>query len=473
MKHLLIIFSCVLMFSVRAFAALQADAAWEVRTTGTDTNGGCYDTGGSGTDYSQQDPAQLSLTDIVVLEAAPTSVTSVVGGFTSAMVDNCLHINSGTNFTAGWYEITTYTSSNLVTIDRDPTDGDGGDGSAGVGSVGGALLTIDKAGDGYISGNAIYVKSGTYIETVTPATTASDGGSVLWTGYNSTRTDAPTGTNRPLIDCNSSLANGISMGTVSGHIFKNFRIANCTGAGITDSTTTSYASRANAFINVKSSSNTGDGYVRGNSGGGAVFLNSEFASNGGDGADACQGVASSYAHDNTLMGIKCMAYLSISETNASHGFNTTSYNVPYVSNVSNGNTGASTDGFNLSSSSTGNGISGILINNVASNNGRYGFNRVTSNVSNYYVDFNDTYLNSTSAFNNIGTNVRGEGMLTADPTFTDSGNGDYTYASSSTMINTGTPQSVQGATGDYQVSIGVDQDDNVAAGAGAGGLCGF
>lgn len=471
MKHLLIIFSYVLMFSVRAFAALQADTAWEVRTTGLDTNGGCYDTGGSGTDYSQQNNSQLDITDGATSGAGSTTLTSAAAGFTSAMVDNCIRIESGTNFTAGWYEITTFTNSSTVTLDRTPTAA--GAGSGGTGSVGGALLTIDKAGDGYISGNAIYVKSGTYIETVTPATTASDGGSVLWTGYNSTRTDAPTGTNRPLIDCNSSLANGISMGTVSGHIFKNFRIANCTGAGITDSTTTSYASRANAFINVKSSSNTGDGYVRGNSGGGAVFLNSEFASNGGDGADACQGVASSYAHDNTLMGIKCMAYLSISEANASHGFNTASYNVPYVNNVSNGNTGASTDGFNLSSSSTGNGISGILINNVASNNGRYGFNRVTSNVSNYYVDFNDTYLNSTSAFNNIGTNSQGEGMLTANPTFTDSGNGDYTYTSSSTMINTGTPQSVQGATGDYQVSIGVDQDDNVAAGAGAGGLCGF
>src|SRR3990167_7438270 len=89
-----------------AHAALQADAAWEVRpTNGSLLNGGCYDTGGAGTDYSQQDAAQLSITDGATTGAGVTTFTSAAAGFTSVMADNCLHLESGTNVTPGFYEI--------------------------------------------------------------------------------------------------------------------------------------------------------------------------------------------------------------------------------------------------------------------------------------------------------------------------------------------------------------------------------
>jgi len=72
---------------------------------------------------------QLSLTDVLMTTNGVT-VTSVVGGFTSSMVGSYLSIISGTNYTAGLYEIKTYISSNSVTIDSDATSG--GNGSVGV-----------------------------------------------------------------------------------------------------------------------------------------------------------------------------------------------------------------------------------------------------------------------------------------------------------------------------------------------------
>src|SRR3990167_6624898 len=83
-----------LIVSPSAWAALQADTAWEIRpANGADTNGACYDTGGAGTDYSKQNGAELSLTDLAQTLSS-TTLTSATGGFTSAMVDNCLRISA-------------------------------------------------------------------------------------------------------------------------------------------------------------------------------------------------------------------------------------------------------------------------------------------------------------------------------------------------------------------------------------------
>jgi hypothetical protein len=124
------------------YAALPNDLVWEVRTTGNDDNGGCKDTDAA-TDYTNQDSAQLTLTDLATSGAGVTTLTSATGGFTAAMVDNCIQIKSGTNFNVGFYEITGHTDTNTVTLDRTPSSA--GAGSGGTGSVGGALKTIQKS----------------------------------------------------------------------------------------------------------------------------------------------------------------------------------------------------------------------------------------------------------------------------------------------------------------------------------------
>ena len=82
--------------------AIGAACVWEVRTTGNDTNGGGY--AGGGTDWSQQDSAQYSVTDGVT--AGTTTITSATANFGTDVVGNVMYVQGGTgSVTAGWYQI--------------------------------------------------------------------------------------------------------------------------------------------------------------------------------------------------------------------------------------------------------------------------------------------------------------------------------------------------------------------------------
>lgn len=175
--------------------ALSYDLDWEIRTTGDNTNGGAYKRTGTGTDYSQQNTAQLALTDINTLIAGDTTINSSTGGFTSAMVGNTINLSSGTNLTTGFYEITGFVSSNAVTLDRAPDNGGGGI-SGTTGKVGGALAWVL---DGVVQYNKVWIKSGTY--TLTNTTQGAAGGPIYvngvatgcnFEGYENTRGDLGT-----------------------------------------------------------------------------------------------------------------------------------------------------------------------------------------------------------------------------------------------------------------------------------------
>jgi len=152
---------------------------WEIRTTGSYSNGGGFNRLSGGTDYSQQDVAQLSLTDCATSGVGSTTLTSVTGGFTAAMVGNLINLSSGTNLTANWYEITGYTDANTVTLDRAPDDGVGGVSGA-TGKVGGALSwPPPRPADGgpFTRYNKFWIKAGTY--TFTNTTVGSANGPVF------------------------------------------------------------------------------------------------------------------------------------------------------------------------------------------------------------------------------------------------------------------------------------------------------
>jgi hypothetical protein len=103
--------------------AVLATAVWRVRPSGNNANGGGYDAGiaSAGTDYSQQNGTQLTVSDAACTTGG-VIVTSATGGFTSLMIGNGLKL-SGTNFTTGWYFVITRTNTNTITVDRDPTNG--------------------------------------------------------------------------------------------------------------------------------------------------------------------------------------------------------------------------------------------------------------------------------------------------------------------------------------------------------------
>lgn len=187
--------------------AISGFTTWEIQTGGSDTNGGGFVEGSSGTDYSQQTSPQLSLSDGMC--TGTTNLNSSTGGFTAAMVGNILYLFS-TSDGAKWYEITAYVDTNNVTLDRvGPTD------SGMTINVGGCLATPGGLGQAVVNtvssvhGQEVWIKSGTY--TLTNATANTPGGPcnvtngrvALFAGYNTTRGDLDNQTertNKPVID---------------------------------------------------------------------------------------------------------------------------------------------------------------------------------------------------------------------------------------------------------------------------------
>jgi hypothetical protein len=164
----------------------------EVRTTGSDNNGGGFDSGVSspGTDYSQQDSAQVAYTDIVIGGAGNTNqLTSAANPFSSTSPGNFINITGGTGFTTGLYLVVSVSGS-TATMDR--TVGTASS-TGGTGNLGGAFATVGKAmGNMTVGGQVTYVKGGTYqILTNLPNSVTANTGSTLSriVGYSSTRGD--------------------------------------------------------------------------------------------------------------------------------------------------------------------------------------------------------------------------------------------------------------------------------------------
>jgi hypothetical protein len=208
--------------------ALSSSIVWEVRpTVGSDNNGGGYKTGASGTDYSQQASAQYALTGIASAGAGATILSAAAA---ADMVGNIAQVISGTNFTAGFYEIISVSVGVSITFDRSVCTGVG---ASGVINIGGALNTISIVAANMVSNNTVYVKaSGTYTVTATLNITALS--LVSFIGYTTTRGDNgrvswTTSTNSvDLISCNGTACSGIS--------FINFSFSNTAstrGKGVT------------------------------------------------------------------------------------------------------------------------------------------------------------------------------------------------------------------------------------------------
>lgn len=423
--------------------AIGATTVWEVRTTGNAANGGGYSSGG--TDYSQQDAAQLTLTDGATSGAGVTTLTSVTGGFTSAMVGNVLYISSGTNFQTGYYQITVYTDTNTVTLDRTPSSGAAG--SGGNFKVGGAVTLPSLIQAAVVRGNTVYIKNGTYTDNLVPTATG-DGLNINWIGYNSSRDDNPLTTSRPTIKPSSGVA--INVGSaVEGHIFR-YLILDGTGGGTSGVQTTTASGCWAVFHHVKATGFSSHGFILMNSI--AYFCESSSNSTGFSANGAAAGFSCfyCYAHDNTNQGyvgtnqygpacISCIA-----DTNGATGFISPARNgMLMLGCIAYNNTGATTDGFAI----TGTQVDGAgqFLNNIAMSNGRYGFSRTgTSNTPASIFDYNCYNNNSTAGLNNI---TAGAHDVTSSPSFTDAPNGDFTLSAGSPCIDTGTPTgSMAGAT---------------------------
>lgn len=198
--------------------ALNAAMVWEVRTTGSDNNGGGFKTGATGTDHTLQDAAFATLTAASKVHSTTTQINVAAGDYTVAAGDvgNVLQITGGTA-TAGFYEITVAdTANNRWTLDRSA----GTNNQSVVGAMGGAMLSPGKIAGVVVAGNIVFIKSGTY--SITTASTNVAAGCiataaiVTWSGYNTTRTVGNTDT-RPVLQINVTTAT-IVTGTLGNFI---------------------------------------------------------------------------------------------------------------------------------------------------------------------------------------------------------------------------------------------------------------
>lgn len=270
--------------------ALSARTCWEVRTTGSDNNGGGFVEGATGTDRSVQDAAFATLTAASVIHTTTTQINVALGDFTvsAADVGNLLQITGGTA-TAGFYHITVAdVPNNRWTVDRAA----GTAGQTVVGAMGGGVASPAKIAAPAINGNVIYIKSGTYVMSVN-TDNVSNGKwnraiSVIVVGYNTNRAWGNTDT-KPIIQASvtlTSMWNGtnnwcynivfdansqastrtINAGSYTRCEFKNATLANagmglCTHCIATGNSGIPFLSSANGgFFYCESYGNTASGF---------------------------------------------------------------------------------------------------------------------------------------------------------------------------------------------------------------------
>ena len=352
--------------------ALSVNTVLEVRTVGSDTNGGGFVTGSSGTDWSQQTSPQYSVTDGVT--AGTTTITSATANFGTDVVGNLIYVQGGTgSVTAGWYQITSRTNATTIVVDRSTGL------TAGTGvtlKIGGALATPGLAASLMtVSGMKAYIKSGTYnLSTATPGA----GGpiqfassiSAIIEGYQTTRGDR-TGTT-PIISWASVSAPGaqtfiVNRNGVANQIVMNItvdgnNVANVSGFSMATAGPRCDDCRAQ---NCSGTSQVGFSFASVQFVGTIAVCNRNFASNCKTGfasgvLNACTATGCTTGFTGNGYAMNCLAY---SNTGVGFDYSGGSSYSCLTRCTSDGNSG---DGFKLTTLT--------MIDCCSTNNGGYGYN---------------------------------------------------------------------------------------------------
>ncbi len=395
--------------------AISASASWEIRTTGSDQNGGLYVS--TGTDYSQQDSAQLTVTDGVT--NGTTTVTSATGGFTTAMIGN------GINVAGTVRQITARTDTNTITVDATI-----GAASGQTMKVGGACVSPGFVAGFMTAGNVCWIKAGTY--NISSATANISGGKINFTvqdgatqfrGYGSTRGDLVAGSTRPVLKATTGLSSyimilagrrssvwdiefdGNSQTSTRGlQLNENYTFAircyahHCALRGITQSYSLCYSYQCEV-------SNC----------------------TGSDSAYACDGggvVAFAYSHDNTAYGFyagggtQFLFCVSARNTIAGYYFNSGVFAINCVGYSNQNGVAFTTNAFVVN-----------MVNCVMTDHSQYGFGAPITAANTRLVNCAG-YNNTSGNVHANHTNSTGFITLTAGP-FTNTGTSDFTLNSTS------------------------------------------
>ena len=415
--------------------ALSANTVWEVRTTGSDTNGGGFVAASGGTDYSQQNTAQVAVTDLVT--NGTTTVTSATAGFTAAMVGNTVYITGGTGtITAARYQIVSFT--NVTTVVLDSSTGL----TAGTGAtlnLGGAIATINELSSarGMIASNKAFVKGGVNYTTATQINftiSCTPTPTVNYTriiGYTSTRGDGGKFTLQATV---GGMTTGIILLTGNGILIRN---AILDGNGQTNTQSLRIIGSWCSLVNVKSINASFSGLVVSTTT--FVFLfGCEVTTTTGpvNGAGISVGLGSKivncWVHDNTVSGIDLQSAASDVTVTGCLITNNSGASSDGITGVANnaqiiGNTIYKSGANGINCSVNGAPPNQLILNNILSENGGYGLvgGITAGNPAESYWDGNAYYNNvsgtrhnadDVSGINSISpyVNVR-DVILTADP----------------------------------------------------------
>ena len=414
----------------------------EIENGGSDLNGGWFNVGASGTDYSQQTAPQVTLDGATIKwTTSGATATMTLSGVTgvAAHVGNVVRIPTGiTNATAGIYAITAYTSSTWV-LDRNCCTGAVAGGS---GRMGGCLATpgqwaLDVDNYGQVGGgNHGFLK---YNATAYQITTSSvgSGGPVLnvingnnqgdictLVGYNTTRTLTNSDALRPTIQAT------VGSITMAGTYYANYASLNLRNIILdanSQSSVIGWQGRYNYIrstcinVMVKGGATTAfqDGFA----------INCESSANV-EGFDSviCHGC---YAHGSTGSGstggsgfFRCPAAIGCLSTGNQYGFTLTdTYSNGFQHCAFCTADGNTSHGFNVY-----NAVHGSLVANcLSTNNGGYGYYTYNSDISLWpaSADYNNT-SGATNQTVNAGTSWFRPSIptLTAQP-YNNRSSGDY------------------------------------------------
>jgi len=411
-------------------------------------------TGGTfGVDYSQQTAAEFALTDLTQVGSSTTLASSAA--FTLSMVGNLIHIIDGTNFTQGWYEIVSYTTSSAVVLDRTACSTNA---SAGVANVGGSvnISTDTTSGDMFaalVAGNGVWVMHNASAFTAGEAITGTAGAAttpIYMYGYLAVRGDNPTGANRPVIDMDT-----YQFTCTTGYWFISNMIM--TGEATEVLELNSYGRLSNSFIT--NSSATAGGY--------AVFadsysvvIDSELVST--NGYCGRGGLGSKYLytyfHDSATAVIYTSGYFTfhgnIVDTMTTYGLRATAAR---NNGVATNNTFYGANDADAVAISIGASVGTSILNNIFAD----WATSITITGPLTQEDYNLFYSNTTDP-SQIGVNsVTGTSPWSGDPA-----SGDFSIAAAAKAI--GAPSTFNGTSQSNYLDLGAVQSQCVTGGGGGG-----
>lgn len=443
--------------------ALPSTFVWEIRSAGSVNNGGAFVSGGSGTDWSQQNSPQYALTGVTTAAADAILLTASAA---SDMVDNGVKIVSGTNFTAGWYRVVSVVAGVSITLDRTCTTAAG---SAGVVNVGGAIAAIANVSGVAVAGNILWSK-GSFTRTASDvfASSGSATSPIQVIGYNSTRGDGYLGrdlytgalvtTNYSTLAYNSTF----KLNCTGTHVF--FSCFIITGSVNSTSVVSIESSGTLRACKVTQNSTTSAyGIIGVNSTVTIVDCDVTLASTSG-------GLYAVYGTDTNfrVLGCRVNAVTGTGVLTASNGQvrGCTIFNCGSIGIQANTNTGTETYSQNTITGCTGDGIDlptgsttiREISNNMITDNGGYGIDANAATVG--FLNINNRFRDNTSGNINGATGyvaATSWGQVTAD-----GGAAISDYLSPGSNIYDLRPQSPAAYAGlPYPVSIGARQLPNL------------